>query len=267
MKPTVFLRTFAALLLSIGTAAHAVDPSPPVAPYPAMNKSKVLFVLTSHDRKGSTNEPTGFYLGEATHPYHELTKAGYAVDFVSPKGGKAPVDGFDLEDPINKQYWNDPAFRHGIEHTLKPSDIKPGNYAAIFYAGGHGAMWDLAQDETLPGIAAAIYEKGGVVAAVCHGPAGLVPIKLSNGDPLVKGKDVAAFTNSEEAAVKLEKVVPFLLADALVEKGAKHYPAPDFQKKVIVSDRVVTGQNPASASAVGEEIVKLLNAREAKATP
>lgn len=257
MKP---LRHFTALCAALvgafltGTPTQAAEPSATSA-----KKTKVLFVLTSHDRKGDTGEPTGYYLGEATHPYHELTEAGYAVDFVSPKGGKAPVDGFDLTDATNQRYWNDPAFRRGVENTLKPADINPSDYAAIFYAGGHGAMWDLAQDKTLPRIAAAIYEKGGIVAAVCHGPAGLVPIRLANGEPLVKGKDVAAFTNSEETAVKLDKIVPFLLADALIAQGAKHHPAPDWQPKVIVSERLVTGQNPASATGVGKEIVRLLN--------
>lgn len=228
-------------------------------PKPAANApGKVLFVLTSHDRKGDTGQPTGFYLGEATHPYHEIAGAGYTVDFVSPKGGKAPVDGFDLNDPINKRYWEDPVFRKGVEHTLKPGEVKAGDYAAIFYAGGHGTMWDFPQNQELAGIAASIYERGGVVGAVCHGPAALVKVRLSNGEPLVKGKDVAAFTNDEEVAVKLEKVIPFFLADALEKQGAKHHPAPNFQPKVVVSERLVTGQNPASAKGVGEEMVKLL---------
>jgi putative intracellular protease/amidase len=249
MKRAHFFRLLCATA-TMSASLIAAEPTP---------KAKVLFVLTSHDSKGSTGKPTGFYLGEATHPYHELVKAGYAVDFVSPQGGKAPVDGFDLDDPINKQYWNDRAFRQGIENTLKPSDIRPADYAAIFYVGGHGAMWDLAQDKLLPKIATAIYEKGGMVGAVCHGPAGLVPILLSNGEPLVKGRDVAAFTNEEEAAVALDKVVPFLLADALIEKGAKHHPAPNWEPRVVVSGRLVTGQNPASASGVGKAMVKLLD--------
>ncbi len=224
--------------------------------------AKVLFVLTSHDRKGEAGEPTGFYLGEATHPYQEITAAGYAVDFVSPKGGKAPVDGFDLEDPINKKFWNDPVFRKGVETTLKPEEVKASNYAAVFYVGGHGAMWDFPDQPVISRVAAEIYENGGVVGAVCHGPAGLVNVQLSNGEYLVKGKDVAAFTNSEEAVVKLDKVIPFFLADALEKRGAKHRGAPDFEKKVVVSGRLVTGQNPASAAGVGEEMVKLLGVKK-----
>lgn len=252
----VFTVLCAAVVGALSTTAPAARAAEPAS----AKKSKVLFVLTSHDRKGDNGGPTGFYLGEATHPYHQLSEAGYDIDFVSPKGGKAPVDGFDLTDPVNKRYWNDPVFRRGVENTLKPSVIDPAGYAAIFYAGGHGAMWDFPQDKRLAAIAAAIYDRGGVVGAVCHGPAALVNVRLANGDPLVKGKDVAAFTNSEEAAVKLDKIVPFLLADALAAQGARHHPAPDWQPKVVVSERLVTGQNPASASAVGKELVKLLGA-------
>lgn len=231
------------------------------AEHTASAKPKVLFVLTSHDIKGSTGEPTGFYLSEATHPYKEITEAGYEVEFASPKGGKAPVDGFDLKDPVNQHFWEDATFRHGVENTLSATEVDPSRYAGIFFVGGHGAMWDLPQNTALASAAAAIYEKGGVVGAVCHGPAGLINVKLSNGTYLVAGKDVAAFTNSEEAAVKLDKVIPFFLADSLVEHGAKHHSAANFEKKVVVSDRLITGQNPASASGVGEEMVKLLNAK------
>jgi putative intracellular protease/amidase len=218
--------------------------------------SRVLFVLTSHDKKGDL--PSGFYLSEATHPYKVLSESGYSVEFVSPRGGKAPIDGFDLEDPINAAFYNDPALRGAIEHTHTPADVSPESYAAILYVGGHAAMWDLPDNSALASIAASIYERGGVVAAVCHGPAGLVNIKLSNGQYLVSGKQVAGFTNDEERAVKLENVVPFLLEDRLKERGAKHLAAPPFEKQVVVSERLVTGQNPASATGVGEAIVGLL---------
>jgi putative intracellular protease/amidase len=221
-------------------------------------KEQVLFVLTSHNRKGDTSQPTGFYLSEATHPYEELVEAGYQVEFASPQGGKAPVDGFDLTDPTNKRFWEDPTFRQGVENTLNASEIDPARYRAIFFAGGHGAMWDLPHNEALARAAASIYERGGVVGAVCHGPAALINIKLAGGEYLVAGKEVAAFTNEEEAAVELDKVVPFLLADELVKRGAKHQAAPNWAKKVVVSERLVTGQNPASASGVGEEMVQLL---------
>lgn len=217
---------------------------------------RVLFVLTSHDRKG--DQPSGFYLSEVTHPHAVLSRAGYAIDFISPKGGAAPVDGFDLSDPVNADFWNDPARRGATQRTRRPSEVDPDDYAAIFYAGGHATMWDLPDDTALAALAARIYERGGVVAAVCHGPAGLINVRLGDGTYLVAGKDVAAFTNEEERAVKLDRVVPFLLADRLRERGARHHAAPDFQPKVVVSDRLVTGQNPASASGVAEAMVTLL---------
>lgn len=220
--------------------------------------SKILIVLTSHDRKGDA--PSGYYLSEVTHPYAVFTKAGFTADFVSPKGGKAPVDGFDLSDPVNAAFWNDPRTRSAVENTRRPADVRAEDYVAIFYAGGHAAMWDLPDDAALAALAARIYEHGGVVGAVCHGPAGLVNVLSSDGRYLVAGKDVAAFTNDEERAVKLDGVVPFFLADRLTERGARHLGAPNFQAKVVVSERLVTGQNPASATGVAEAMVELLRA-------
>lgn len=226
----------------------------------AMTSSrKILFVLTSHDQKGNTGQPTGFYLSEATHPHHVLTEAGYQIDFVSPKGGKAPVDGFDLSDPINKAFWENPDTRRAVETTKTPDQVRAEDYAAIFFAGGHGAMWDFPDDDRLARLTAAIYEQGGVVGAVCHGPAGLVNVKLHDGRYLVAGREVAGFTNDEERSVKLDRVVPFLLADKLAERGARPLAAPNFTSQVIVSDRLVTGQNPQSAQAVGEAMVHLLS--------
>lgn len=223
---------------------------------------RILFVLTNHDRKGPMGAtdaaPSGFYLGEVSHPYAVLHQAGYAIDFVSPQGGKTHVDGMDLSDPVNAAFWNDAALRAATENTLAPSQVNPDVYTAIFYAGGHATMWDLPDSTELAAIAARIYERGGVVAAVCHGPAGLVNIKLSNGRYLVAGKEVSAFTNDEERAVGLYDVVPFLLADALQKRGARHVPAQNFQAQVVVSERLVTGQNPASAKGVGEAMLPLL---------
>lgn len=222
-------------------------------------KKKILFVVTSHDKKGSTGLPTGYYLGEVSHPWEVLHEAGYEIDFVSPKGGKAPVDGFNLDDTTNKKFWDNAAYRHKVEHTLTPTEVKTDDYAAIFYAGGHGAMWDFADNQALAEIAAKIYEQNGIVGAVCHGPAGLVNIKLSNGQYLVDGKKINAFTNEEEVAVGLEKVVPFALETQLIARGAKFEKSGLWQSHVAVDNRVVTGQNPQSAKAVGEAILKELN--------
>ncbi|MCC3584367.1 MULTISPECIES: type 1 glutamine amidotransferase domain-containing protein [unclassified Microcoleus] len=225
-----------------------------------MTSQKVLIVLTSHDTLGDTGKETGFYLPEVTHPLDAFTKAGLMVDFVSPKGGKAPMVGIDLEDPLNKAFLDDSEQVLRVENTLNPAQIKPAEYAAIFYAGGHGTMWDFADNQELAEIAAAIYEAGGIVGAVCHGPAALVNIKLSDGTYLVANKTVAAFTNEEEAAVGLTDIVPFLLEAKLIERGANFTKVPNFQVCVVASDRLVTGQNPASAAGVGERMVELINA-------
>ncbi len=246
-KITVLL-TVVTILLSFTNQATAQ----------AKTMKKILFVVTSHDKKGNTGEATGYYLSEVTHPWEVLHNAGYEIDFVSPQGGKAPVDGFDLKDAVNKKFWEDKKYRAKIENTMKPGDVKTEEYAAIFYAGGHGAMWDLADNKDLAKIAQKIYENNGIVSAVCHGPAGLVNIKLANGKYLVDGKKINAFTNEEETAVKLEKVVPFLLESKLIERGAIFEKSGLWQPHVTVDQRVVTGQNPQSAHIVGEGILKLL---------
>lgn len=221
-------------------------------------KKKILFVVTSHDKKGNTGEKTGFYLSEVSHPWEVLVNAGYEIDFVSPKGGKAPVDGFNLSDAVNKKFWNDEIYRKKIENTMKPSEVKPENYVAIHYAGGHGTMWDFADNTELAAIATVIYENGGIISAVCHGPAGLVNIKLSDGNYLVKGKKINAFTNEEEVAVKLDKVVPFLLETRLIERGAIFEKSGLWQAHVVTHQRVITGQNPQSAKLVGKAIAEAL---------
>lgn len=221
-------------------------------------KKKILFVVTSHDKKGSTGEDTGYYLGEVSHPWEVLHKAGYEIDFVSPKGGTPPVDGFDLKDPVNKEFWENQEYKNKIDHSMTPSQVNPKEYSTIFYAGGHGAMWDFADNKQLADIASKIYENGGIVAAVCHGPAGLVNIKLNNGKYLVDGKKINAFTNEEESEVKLTNVVPFLLEDKLKERGAKFEKSGLWQNHVVTDQRVITGQNPQSAKSVGEAIVKEL---------
>lgn len=223
---------------------------------------KILFVVTSHDKKGDTNQPTGYYLSEVSHPWKVLTNAGYEIDFVSPKGGKAPVDGLNLDDPINKKFWEDEKYRQKVENTMKPSEIVSDDYSAIFYAGGHGTMWDFPDNKELAEIAANIYESNGIIGAVCHGPAGLVNIKLSNGKYLVDGKRINSFTDEEEKSVKLDQVVPFLLEKKLIERGAKFEKSGLWQNHVTSDQRIITGQNPASAKSVGEAILEELKKYE-----
>lgn len=221
----------------------------------------VLFVLTSHGTKGSTGQPTGYYLGEVTHPLTELQAGGIPVEFASIQGGDPPVDGLDLEDTINARYWNDPAFRDAVRNTQRLGEVDASRYAGIFFAGGHGAMWDFPGNADIQRVTRAIYEAGGLVAAVCHGPAALVDVTLGDGSHLVAGKNISAFTDSEERAVQLDHVVPFLLASTLEQRGAHHHAAPDWTAKVVVDERLITGQNPQSASGVGAAMRDALLAR------
>lgn len=224
---------------------------------------KFLFVVTNHDTKGSTGEPTGFYLSEVTHPWRVLRDAGYEIDFVSPKGGKAPAEGVDLSDNVNEAFWNDPACRAKVENTLKPKDINPEEYLGVFYAGGHGTMWDFPDNADLATMTRRFFEGGAVVSAVCHGPSALVNVKLSNGEYLVNGKKINAFTDAEESAVRMDKVVPFLLESRLIEHGAIFEKSGLWEPHVTVDGRLVTGQNPQSARRVGETIVQLLRKKMA----
>ncbi len=223
-----------------------------------MQHPKVLFVLTSHSRKGSTGKPTGWYLSEAAHPWKVLHESGVEIDFMSPQGGRPPVDGFDLKDPVNNEFWENKGVQAKLESTLAPAAVDAGDYTAIHFVGGHGAMWDFPDNAAIAEIAAAIYENQGMVSAVCHGPAGLVNVRLSDGSYLVKGKAVAAFTNAEEKAVGLDGVVPFLLADKLAERGARHVAAADWTDNVQVDGRLITGQNPQSAESVGRKLMAWL---------
>ncbi|MFK7002112.1 type 1 glutamine amidotransferase domain-containing protein [Flavobacterium oreochromis] len=222
-----------------------------------MNK-KILFVVTSHNKLGETGQSTGYYLGEVTHPWAVLSDAGYEIEFVSPKGGNPSYYGENNEDPVDQRFLADTKYQAKIQNTMIPSEVNPADYVAILYAGGHGTMWDFADNEELALIAQKIYENNGVVSAVCHGPAGLVNIKLSNGKYLVDGKKINAFTNEEESAIKLENVVPFSLETKLIERGAKFEKSGLWQSHVAVDQRVVTGQNPQSAHGVGEAVLKEL---------
>ena len=226
-----------------------------------MKTKRVLFALTSHDKKGTTSgEPTGAYLPEVAHPHAVFSAAGYAVDLVSTRGGRVPLDGVDASDALSAAFLEQPEAARQLRESLASTQVDPARYAAIFFAGGHGAMWDFPDAQAFSEAARVIYEAGGVVGAVCHGPAGLLNVRLSNGRYLLADKAVSAFTNDEERAVKLEKVVPFLLESRLVERGAHFQRAANWQEKVAVSERLVTGQNPASASGVAKAMVALLDA-------
>jgi len=224
-----------------------------------MNK-RVLFILTSNDCAGEGGRETGFHLSEASHPARVLDGAGVEIAFASPAGGAAPVDpgSRNMEDGDNRWLLEDSPYRESLRNTRPVADLDPDGWAAVYFPGGHGTMWDLADNEELARFTAAVWERGGVVAAVCHGPAGLVNVKLSDDNWLVRDRELTSFTNEEEKAVKMDGVVPFLLESRLREHGARFTKAANFESHVVVDGRLVTGQNPASARGVGEAMVELL---------
>ncbi|KEA04395.1 type 1 glutamine amidotransferase domain-containing protein (plasmid) [Agrobacterium fabrum] len=226
----------------------------------ADNIKPILCVVTSHPIRGDTGEPTGFAMVELTHPLEVFEAAGIPVEIASIRGGHPPIDFFDLSDPVNDRFWKDKAFRDALAHSLVLADLDPARYSAVFFAGGHGTMWDFADDAAVQTVIREIWEAGGIVSAVCHGPAALVNAKLSDGSYLVASKKLAAFTDAEEAEVKYDKVVPYLLASTLNDRGALHQPAPNWSENVVTDGRLITGQNPASAHGVGKAIVDKLTA-------
>lgn len=223
---------------------------------------KVLTVVTSHGDLGKTGNKTGWYLPEVSHPYDVFTKAGFEVDFVSPKGGDAPMDPGSAEafkeDPVSQAFLKSGAEK--LKKTMKPSDVDISKYKVIFYAGGHGPMFDLPNNEEIAKLCTKAYEGGAVVCAVCHGTVGLVPVKLSNGESIVKGQTITSFTNAEEEFVKLTEAMPFLLETRLKELGGNFVGAENFQANVQTSGRIVTGQNPPSAGPMAEKVVSLVKA-------
>lgn len=221
---------------------------------------KVLFVLTSNESLGDTGRHTGYYVSEAAHPWHELTQAGVDVTIASVQGGEPPQDGYDPEDAIQTAFLTDAGVARQLADTSRVADIDVGEFDAVLFVGGHGTMWDLPDNTDVQRVIRELYEGGGIVAAVCHGPSALVNAKLSDGSYLVAGKTVAAFTDSEEEAVGLTGTVPFLLASELERRGANHTSADNFQPHVEVDGRLITGQNPASAGPVGAEIAHALTA-------
>jgi putative intracellular protease/amidase len=221
-------------------------------PKQASDIKPVLFVVTSCAVKGETGIPTGYNLAEVTHPLEKLQQAGITVEFASIQGGDAPLDGLeDMKDPVIAHYWADPDFRHAIAHTQRLDDVDPARYSAIFFAGGHGTMWDFPDSAAAQKAIREIDAAGGIVSAVCHGPAALVNARRADGSLLIEGRRLAAFTDGEEEAVQSTHVVPFLLASTLNQRGAHHQPAPNWSDNVVVDGKLITGQNPQSAASLG----------------
>lgn len=220
---------------------------------------RALLVLTSHDTLGDTGRSTGAYLSEVAEAWKVFADAGHRVDLVSVQGGRPPLEAVNQQDPVQRAFLDNQRMSKQLADTPRPADVDAADYSVIFVAGGHGAAWDLPHDKDLAELLSEAYEGGRVVAAVCHGPAALVNVTLSDGSNLVAGRRVAAFSNEEERAVGMTEVVPFLLADALVERGAVHDAAPSFMPHVVTDGRLVTGQNPGSAADVARQALAVLD--------
>lgn len=222
---------------------------------------KILMVLTSHDQLGNTGKPTGFWLEEFAAPYYVFKDAGAEVTLASPKGGQPPIDP-KSDEPGNQteameRFKKDPAAQEELANTRRLAEVKMGGVDAIFYPGGHGPLWDLADDEDSIALIEEFYNAGKPVAAVCHGPAVLLKV-THQGEPVVKGKRVTGFTNSEEEAVQLTEVVPFLVEDELKRLGGLFEKSADWADFTVVDGRLITGQNPSSSTSAAKELLKLL---------
>ncbi|MCF3627403.1 type 1 glutamine amidotransferase domain-containing protein [Planktothrix agardhii 1801] len=222
---------------------------------------KILVVLTSVEKYPNLERATGLWLGEAVHFVKKVQEAGYELDYVSPEGRYTPIDPHSLAmaDPVDWEWYQKKEFMNRLGATLKPSEVNPDDYVAIYYTGGHGVIWDFPENEALQSISQKIYEKGGFVSSVCHGAAGLLNIKLSNGLLLVKDKEVTGFSNEEEKLAELDKFVPFLTETELVARGAIYKKADEPWAAFAVEDqRLITGQNPASGGAVADLLIAAL---------
>ena len=222
----------------------------------------ILIILTSHDQLGKTGKPTGFWLEELAAPYYVFRDAGAQLTLASPKGGQPPLDPKsdqpDAQTAATRRFREDAAARAALAETRQLSTLSASDFDAVFYPGGHGPLWDLAEDPTSRALIEAFYAAGKPVSAVCHAPAVFRHAQDRNGQSLVKGKRVTGFTNSEEAAVQLTDVVPFLVEDMLKAKGGLYQRGPDWQSFTTEDGLLITGQNPASSEAVARLVLKRL---------
>ncbi len=227
---------------------------------------KVLVVVTNVSKYETTERPTGLWLSEAVHFVDVIEKAGLEIDYVSSKGGYTPIDPHSLEtasmSPLDWKYYTNHNFMNKLGNTLSVDEINPSDYDVIYYTGGHGVIWDFPNDSKMQEVAKNIYENGGIVSAVCHGLAGLLNIKLSNGKNLIEGVKVTGFSNTEEEAVGVTKLVPYLTEAELVKRGANYVKASDWAEFAVTEKRIVTGQNPASGAAVAREVLNILNSNK-----
>ncbi|KIC89085.1 dimethylallyltransferase [Flavihumibacter sp. ZG627] len=222
-------------------------------------KEKILFVLTSHDKLGNTGKPTGFWIEEFATPYYYFTDKGYEVVVATPNGGQAPIDPKSNEPSFQteatKRYFKDAPTQKVLASTQKLSAVKHNDFAAVFYPGGHGPMWDLATDKNSIHLIQQFYASKKPVAFVCHGPAALVNVKDNSGNYLVNGKKITSFCNTEEDAVQLTKIVPFPLESKLKERGAVYVKGSDWSSFAVEDGNLITGQNPQSSELVAEKLL------------
>jgi putative intracellular protease/amidase len=227
---------------------------------------KVLIVLTSHDELGNTGEKTGFWIEEFASPYYILADAGVDLTLASPKGGQPPVDpkseSADAQSSSTKRFYGDYDLIDKVAHTLKLSEVNETDYDAVFYPGGHGPLWDLSADAISITLIENFYKHNKPVAFVCHAPAALLKVKAPDGEPLVNGKEVTGFSDSEEEAVKLTKVVPFLLEDELKKLGAHYSKGDNWSSYVKEDGLLITGQNPASSEEVARKLLIAINGKK-----
>lgn len=223
---------------------------------------KILMVLTSHDQLGNTGKKTGLWLEEFAAPWYVFKEAGAEVTLASPKGGQPPLDpksdAEDAQTDSTRRFQGDEQAKAALANTLPLGEIDPYNFDAVFYPGGHGPLWDLAEDKDSITVLEAFYAANKPVAAVCHAPGVFKNVKAADGHPVVKGKRVTGFTNSEEAAVGLTDVVPFLVEDMLKEKGGEYSKGADWGSYVVEDGHLITGQNPASSEATANALLKRL---------
>jgi len=223
---------------------------------------KILFVLTSHDQLGDTGKKTGFWVEEFAAPYYALLDKGAEITVATPKGGQAPIDpSSDTEDAQTKdtkRFKEDKEAQEIIANTKVLADVNANDFDAVFYPGGHGPLWDLANDATSIKLIETFNEQEKPIAFVCHAPAALRRVSGTDGNPLVKGKKVTGFTNSEEEAVQLTEIVPFLVEDMLQENGGIYSKKEDWAAYAVQDGNLITGQNPASSELVAEKLLAAL---------
>ena len=228
----------------------------------------ILMVLTSHDQLGDTGKKTGFWLEEFAAPYYVFKDAGATITVVSPKGGQPPLDpksdADDAQTDATRRFKADSAAQAVLAHTGKLSSVSGDAFDALFYPGGHGPLWDLAEDADSIKLIETMTAAGKTVSAVCHAPGVFRRAKAADGSPLVRGKKVTGFTNTEEAAAGLTEIVPFLVEDMLVKNGGVYTKGPDWKSYVVTDGKLITGQNPASSEAVAEAVLLKMEFRSSR---